>query len=586
MRDSSVFDRLARTLSGSERQRILDQLHQTAATADLAPRPVQFDESPIDYERAYRELGVLQRIWVAIRSFFSGQSRTDVVAEQLLSDLAARLRKRHGDLVDPRSAQLLGGFSDELVRLRAGVHAFSSVGHAAWNGRRVAFLAFLVGVEMPEIQERLLSDTNPSFNDEPDIAEFALKQKMHSAVQFTLDSIPRDEKSAIARTVRFLDGILELAKFDFGGFLRSFEQPDGAQSAPFYVVREPLTRLAALAPEVLVSPSDRLLEALVLFEAHHSGNPANGVDVERLASEVQTLSDHLKVIWDCVAALPLLDLCRLVRGDVNWRPTIAGGADTWIADVRRFWRERVELIAAQYQFRRRKLAMVEAARSLGGEGAPKPIVGYPGASGHGEGRHSVSLGVAEAVVAASYHGFMRTPLRTVVLEGEFYKEANRDEFTQACANLDGLVEAISGLRARCAEAGDVGLALTALEREDAPEDVRAENRRAVIERLDADAHALLTRSVDAFRVIADVLYGILYGEIGGRYDTLANLGSLGGRSHAQLMRQLDGVMHRATDCRKAIGDLMDLEQTIARRFRDTGTVELTAEDASSTMRDT
>lgn len=586
MRDSSVFDRLARTLSGSERQQILDKLHQTVSAPEAAPTLEQLNEPPVDYERVYRELGVFQRIWIAMRSFFSGQSRTEVVAEQLLSDLAARLRKRHGDLVDPRSALLLDGFSNELVRLRAAVHAFSSVVHTAWNGRRAAFLAFLVGVEMPEVQERLLSDANPSANEEPDTAEFALKQKMHSAVQFTLDSIPNDEKSAIARTVRFLDGLAGLAQFDFGGFLRSFDQPDRVQSAPFYVVREPLTRLATLAPEVLVSPSDRLLEALVLFESHHSSSRSKAVDVERLASEVQLLSDHLRLMWDCVSSLPLLDLCRLVRGNVNWRPSAVGGGEPWLSGVRRFWRDRVELIAMQHQFRRRKTALVDAALPLAGGETPVPIVGYPGASGSAEGRHAVSVGVVEVVLTASYHGLMRTPLRIVLLEGQFYKEANRDEFTQACSDLDATGDAIAVLRKRCTARGDVGSALAAIEHEDTPEDVQVENRRAIIERLDADAHALLTRTVGAFRVIADVLYGILYGEVGGRYDTLENLGSLGGRSHAQLMRQLDTVMQRATDCRKAIGDLMDLEQTIARRFRDTGTVELTAEDASSTMRNT
>lgn len=577
MDDPSVFDRLARNLSGTERQELLERLRGAGEVPEPVSPADESDEPPVDYEDAYRRLGILQRIWVTIEAFFASRPKAQILADRRLRELAVRMKRRHGDLVDPRSALLLDGFADELVRLRAGVHAFTTVVHAAWHSRRATFLAFLVGVEAPDVQTRLLGETNPFTAAEPDVAEFALKQQMHSAVQYALDSIPQESRRAMTRTVRFLNGLSALTQFDFTGLLRSFDQPGGTRTAPFYVVREPLSRLAALVPEVKVSPADRVLEALVLFGADGGSEPEDEHAVARLASEVQRLSDHLRVVWESVSTLPLVDLCRLVRGDANWRPPAAPGGDPWLKDVQKFWWDRVELIVAQYQFHRRKSAMIESALPLAGGGPIEPIEWYPGPSGGGEGRHAASLALLRALLVATLDETTRVSLRTVFLEGEFYKDANRDEFAQACGDLEGLLKEIELFGARLQRSGDLGSALAAVDRESLPEDVRRENRNALVQQVDEAALSLVTRAVNAFRGIADVLYGILHGEVGGRYDSLANLGSLGGRSHAQLVRRLDRVMHRATECRKAIADLADLEQTMARRFRGVETIELTAD---------
>jgi uncharacterized protein YwgA len=64
-----------------------------------------------------------------------------------------------------------------------------------------------------------------------------------------------------------------------------------------------------------------------------------------------------------------------------------------------------------------------------------------------------------------------------------------------------------------------------------------------------------------------VLYGILYGEVGGRYDTLSNLGQIGGREHDTLMRQFDAVLSSSNTLLENLSKLLDSEDKLREKLR-------------------
>jgi hypothetical protein len=84
--------------------------------------------------------------------------------------------------------------------------------------------------------------------------------------------------------------------------------------------------------------------------------------------------------------------------------------------------------------------------------------------------------------------------------------------------------------------------------------------------LDEEAEALVRRTADQLRSISEILYGILYGEVGSQYDTLENLGDIGGRGHETLMRQFDAAQDKCRFFSEQVYRLLDLENKIARRL--------------------
>lgn len=65
---------------------------------------------------------------------------------------------------------------------------------------------------------------------------------------------------------------------------------------------------------------------------------------------------------------------------------------------------------------------------------------------------------------------------------------------------------------------------------------------------------------DSLQSLVRVLDGILFGEAGSRYDTLSNLGSIGGRGNAQLLQALNEVLKGATATVSVVERLILLEK--------------------------
>jgi hypothetical protein len=299
MADSSVFDRLVGSLSSSERQEMLARVRTKSVIPDRDDAGPS-EQDPIDTERVFRSMSFLRKLFIVLRTFFSAKTRADVIADELLAGLGASIRREYPGLVDVRASLLLEPCYDELARLRTSALFFTDIVDRAWSSRRNAFLAFLLGLDLPEVQERLIAETDPYrvADEDPDLPEHQLKQRLHTAALQALDLMPMEGRESLYRNARFLEGLRQLSTFRFIDLLGAFDDTNDGQSAAFFAVREPLTRLAAIYQQLRISPSARLIEALVIFARDDELERAAGDIEERLVITVQQAVHHLRVIWD------------------------------------------------------------------------------------------------------------------------------------------------------------------------------------------------------------------------------------------------------------------------------------------------
>lgn len=567
MADFTVLDRLTRTLSSSEREEMLQRLRR-AASIEREPA-LQPDFQPPDVEQVLERYGLLRRLMVFLRSLISGRSRLEVVADDLLSELGATIRSAKPGIINLRQNRLLDSFQQQIERLRDSARFFVAPLELGWNRDRAQFLAFLLGLDAPDVQQRLIADTDPErvAEDEPGIEEYQLKKKLHNNALQILELMPYHERDALYANARFLEALDRLSHFAFDEILNSFDQDEqGAVSAPLHMLAEPLTRLWQVVQALYENPSQKVLQAVALFSRDDDLDRGGAVAEAELVALVQKGNHNLRVIWDILDDLPLHDLVRYARRDINFSIAAASGGEDWFALVKRFWRERVDRLFSHYHVQQQKLRALEEARDYTDGVEPTPIKGYPPlAAGHG--KHAASLGVVRAVMLGPFATMMHQPLKTLLIDGEFYKQANRDEYTAAFNGLLEVQQAVDTLETRLSASGDIGRARAAIEKDAAPREVRMRNLAELAAQVDQIAGRCVSDALEHLRVLAEVIHGILYGEVGGKYDTLSNLGTIGGRSHQTLMQQLDAVMQRATVCREGIGKLYDIENSVARRAR-------------------
>jgi hypothetical protein len=308
----------------------------------------------------------------------------------------------------------------------------------------------------------------------------------------------------------------------------------------------------------------RPLEALWLFTQEDTVTDP-GDEAQPLEAAVNRGKRHVEALFDCATRLPLEKLARYGNGDLNYRvePTI--GPDAWRELVKRFWTGRIDSLISLFRVESDIRGSIDAlSGSLGA--APQVFPGYPESAPIGHGIHALSLGVIDTLASSLFPRLYQRPLYRLLIDGEFYKEENREEFNRAYEWLTGLAEQLQAFRDKLGPEGSVQKQLEEVYRLNSHRE-RMERWTAVTRPVHQEARTLVDHTLTALRSLSHVLYGILYGEVGGRYDTLSNLGQIGGREHDTLMRQFDAVLSSSNALLENLSKLLDSEDKLREKLR-------------------
>jgi len=576
MKSSTVFDRLVSNLSSDERREMLERVRQ-AATVEEEPLVTVESREPVDYEQVYHYMSFFRKVFLFLASVLTGRSRDDLVGEYVLHNLASQITSRYPALVDISKRQFLPGFFREIKTLQQAATFFAPACSRALGAEKAEFMAFLLGLESPETQQKLLEDTDPFSVGarESELPEFQLKKLLFRNLDDVLSFVPLHNRERMYRNAQLLHALYLLSTFPYGSLLLPFT--GGAGGSPtaegaeelvpcsVYQIKDHLLRLAAILRSLNEGPTQELSEAVFLFQRQSEQEGEDRELETELQKKVSAARTHFGAIRRFARDVPIFDIVRYVVGDVNYRVEPAGGGEDWLALIKRFWGDRIERLFAAFQFQRQKDELLAEAGELTGAGTVVPMGRYPSAGSGSGGKHAASLGVLAEIVSRVYQSHMHAPLKVLLIDGEFYKEDNRTEFTTAFDALNDMPERLRVLRGRLTPDGQYGVELKKIAAEKMPPQARLQRRAAVVERIDEEADEMVQDALAALRSISEVLYGILYGEVGGKYDTLSNIGEIGGRSNKSLMKQFDTVMNRAQKSLDLLGKLYDVENASSRR---------------------
>lgn len=550
MQETSVFDSLVDSLSTSERRDMLDRLE---GGHDQNEESV-VDESPdpdVDLEEEYHSFGFFRRLLVFFRRVFGGKDRDQAVEEILVRDLGRRVQTAAPGMVDIRNELLLPAFYHRIKTLATDSSLLSAAIKQTIGNRRAEFLAFLCGLRLPEFQAALLRDTDPYriAEKEPEASDTEIKKRMRNNTdEIFLTMSPGGKRSLYGYSV-LQHRLMEFSAFRFRDLLDIFEGPSGMPTVtPIHLALGSLRDLDALLAG-LKQPPAVFLEALVLF-GHRELLAQNAEQIEgTVSSEIDRLKEAFGDIRDFAAAVPLRDIIRYGSGSINYKPEEHGGGEDWLNRLRKFWDDRTERMFKRFSYSRQRKQLTREIASLTHQDEIPAFPNYRDARGL-PGRYAYSLSAVDDVVGVSFQREMVPSLRMLLLEGEFYKGSNRAEFDAAFSTLNEAQDKINGFRSRM-EAIETAT-------EDRHESESAPNRGDG-NPVDKDVEAFMKSVLGAFRSLSLVVDGILYGQVGGKYDTISNLAQIGGRANKEYRKSLDHVILLCNNIYEQMGSLFNLE---------------------------
>ena len=495
-----------------------------------------------------------------LRVLFRSVSRTDLLEARIMRDIARETEAIYPGLYDHTQGVVRRSFLIEVQKLRQSIQAFAPAVRGLTQRRKEEVFALFIHRELPHIEQQIRQGVG-SAQGAGSPEEKERLRVAYGRLDDLIENLTPEERTLLAQAASSLGILAEFIYFPYEKVSLAFGGGK-AGIAGAETLAEPLFELTRLFHSLRRPPPTSLLEALFLLaEPGDEFNPQERF--VQLAREMEQARDALAVIRRFHDTIPLYNLLRLASGKVNifFKP-LSNGGEEWLVSVRAYYKRMLRgAIRRSTVSARHSRCVADALEILG----KKRLTFLP----HYRSSHEpVELPVAYNDTAAFLREFiellfgqeLNPPLKQVLIDGEFYKEQNSTDYSEAYNGLRLLGESLDDAESFLSSSGEGGRRISALAAETEPGAVRTKQVARIALEADEMIRPLLYRGQELLRELAAVLHGILYGEKGGRYDTLSNLGYIGGRRNEELMRRLEEGYTRIDAAQALLLDLLSLEE--------------------------
>lgn len=543
----STFDRLVSELSEGQRDDMLQKLTSSVSkpVGDIESAISEDDESYMDISERIRGLGLLSRLWLLIRSVFRGDTQEELYEADLLSSIARRVAKNNSDLIDPVRREALPPLYRRFRDLEQSVRTCFQIVGPATSQHKGAFLAFLLEMESEEIHLRLQTDLDPEqlLSRNTDITDVDMKRTLESNLVEILDNMPTAVRNRMYVNAQFLENFRRLGTLDFARVFSRFHasRSEEVERCELSSLRDILEELSSICDGLKVGASENLVRSLYMFVRQQSAGESEEQRDSDFEVRLETFAKAFSDVRRFFATTPILSLTRLASNSIHFRPERQGGGEDWYAKLKQFWQSRVDAIYQRFAFRRRQAALLHEATEVC-DGEVGPLEGIVSELPGQRGRFSLLLGIIDAFLTRVFRAELQGYLRTLQINGDFYKESNQKQFTDAFEQLRELSTRMHDLRGRVGPNGTIGKRLKEISEKERDVERVVEQRKPLVQEIDNMASTITSDTINALRSIILVLNGILYGEVGGEYDTLSNLSVIQGRETDSFLQKLDKTL--------------------------------------------
>jgi len=539
MAEHSTFDKLTDTLPADERAEMLRRVLALKAYGD-EPLIVESpdDEQPgLNVEALH--LGVLQRIVIFFRSLFTGKEKFEILRDMALRRTGNEIVHRCPGLIDVHQGLFLPRMHEELESLRRCTRSLVPFLVYAFGPRREEFIAVLAGYTIPEVHARLtrLEDLPGNAASYEDMTNSEVRRAVTDEFErITADISPVDRKRAY-QEMQGLHFLYELCTYSLDEALEALNGGEGPEkTGELASLRKHILALDARLHAARLAPSASTFQALAVF-SHEDEIGKTGFDLsERVVEDAKEAASGLSGIRGFNRSVPMRLLARYVSGDLEYTPREIGGGEDWFVLLKKFWSTRIDQALKVFvRIRERERLYDEAAAFLGVRRLPKlDLGGIPDECGEVVDRYSIVLRFLLGLYDRAIFK-LRRPLNALLEEGKFYKDDNRQDLQEVFASLNRLDESVVELLRKtidlCTQEDEPGPAATEEELQRAAQAVSELTARA-----ERDIATFVEERSTQLKVLTLLLEGILRGEPGQQYDTLANLDAVGEGQNSFIMQ--------------------------------------------------
>lgn len=560
-----MFDSLSAQLQPNEREELLRKIRGSTSfsTEPFIPETEIRDDVDIDIE--YERLGLFAKILIFFKCIFNSRDRHDVAEEYLVKRLAQNIQRDHPNQISVADNSALMGMYRNIETLQSMVPVFLTPLETALEGANQEFIIFLASFELTMLHQRLEDAVNPftSTADYEDKTNEEIKKELEFRLEDLLMDVTEEQRKLIGRQIFTLEKLRDLCMFPYDKLLGRFSkrERDGQMTCSLGKLKDLLVELGNHLISLREPPEASTIHALFLFLYRKEVTSREEDIEEKLKRQFERTNIALQNIRHFYRNVPLIDILKYVLNDLNYYPDSDKGSGNWFTSYKNYWHESLDARYRSFLAERKKKQLIsDAAKFL-----QEPV--FPLLHKYRAGTHSLLFQPKYQYTLAFLDRFIKKylgqkykkELQTILIDGEFYKPQNRQDFTDAYNTLFQLEQRIQFIESSLSLEGGPGERIAAADRELIPKALKKKKIDTIVEVLERENAEAVRNCTKALTELYNVVNGILYGEVGGRYDTLSNLSYLGGSDNKGFKSKLDSIISIMSEAKEQINNLSTIE---------------------------
>lgn len=567
MKEDSTFTYLAHGLTEAERVKMLDKLRDITSEEMVVQEVMVPDEkeTSASADPVIYSLNYVEKILIFFMALFSSRSYEKTTQDYYLDRLAKKLDRGYGGLFSLKDGILHAEMGKMFKEASGSFGILRPVVKRAFQNKS-DFIAFLAAWVLPVIQTRLTAETDPwRVAEEGSLTDYSeIRKVVDGKKEEIFQEITKADRDEIYGMVRALHALNHLLSFPMEKLVNEFTGPGNTpRPCPVREVRELLgdfaNRLAGLNVEV----PPFLLEVLFLYGKDLHDEGADSAVMEELKVFLKAGQTGLVRIKRLKTQVPFERMLKVINKSIDYILVVSlPGGEEWFALFRRFWEEKIQGRLVSFQRERKRQDLAAQGAAFLGRPQLDLLPNYIGRK-VGEG-FTLENEISAALLLGFYQDVflnrINSMLKLIQVDGDFYKDQNRDEFDSAYKGIFSAFDNQRKLSVSLRPEGDLGKKLQLLQRQTGSREKRLTDLKEFYKPVERDVKKNIDSFLNYLDVLCKVVGGILFGEVGGRYDSLSNLSYLGGSNNERIIRSLSDVY---SDMKKAMDlfyQLQDLEQ--------------------------
>ncbi len=555
----SVFDLLVNDLNDEERIKLLESIKNSTRNSKFSddldfPRPTLNQD--IDYK--YAQFSIFQKIVIWFQVFFKKIDFYKAVEGRLYEKLKDKLDFSNKGVLDSKTETVTNYFIENLDKLYAQISVLQAPFNTITTYGKEGFFAFLVNFIYPDTTREFLRQLNPDFLIGSDgiNSEAEIKDKLNNTLNFLLDGFDQNKRDYIYKLSKQFFYLQKIMDFKFSEFIR-----DCKKSKTVFEMSEYFINLSMLINSMPKEYDEILISAIFLFNNSMSNKSISESEVSFWTNSVYSMLKDFSIFSKTI---PVADLASYALNDVIFTPDIIVGGEDWISLFKNYWRKYKDSLALDFikDFKIKKIE--ENFLSFFDIGAIKLLNNYSISAWSKYGiliyfEHSIAL---IDYLVKNFIPKIKKVLDIVLKEGKFYKKSNKESLIEALEFLESFRTYIFDLDNLYSEKGEFGKLV-----KNCFNDLGLQLKKD----LDVLKVSSLKRQqelsskikdfIEKFTLVGEIINGILYGKVGGTYDTLSNISHIGGRNNERLLESFNTLYNNIVTLSVIIKDVSIIENS-------------------------